>query len=279
MNRTLIHIQNSEPVKDGDGVKINRNVARKALGTFDPFLLLDEIYSDDPADYIGGFPEHPHRGFETVTYMLEGSMKHKDHMGNEGILNPGSVQWMTAGRGVLHSEMPMQEDGRLHGFQLWVNLPAKEKMQDAAYNEFPKESVPVTFFGNNSQAKIIAGAFNNNGDIVQGPVTGVTVKPDYFDIFLRKGDSIKIASDSNKRVLLYVYEGSILVENKSLNAQQLGMLSEGESVEITAAQDSRLLYLAGLPIQEPIANWGPFVMNTQEQIEQAISDYNNGTLV
>ena len=279
MNRTLIHIQNSEPVKDGDGVKINRNVARKALGTFDPFLLLDEIYSDDPADYIGGFPEHPHRGFETVTYMLEGSMKHKDHMGNEGILNPGSVQWMTAGRGVLHSEMPMQEDGRLHGFQLWVNLPAKEKMQDAAYNEFPKESVPVTFFGNNSQAKIIAGAFNNNGDIVQGPVTGVTVKPDYFDIFLRKGDSIKIASDSNKRVLLYVYEGSILVENKSLNAQQLGMLSEGESVEITAAQDSRLLYLAGLPIQELIANWGPFVMNTQEQIEQAISDYNNGTLV
>lgn len=279
MNRTLIHIQNSEPVKDGDGVKINRNVARKALGTFDPFLLLDEIYSDDPADYIGGFPEHPHRGFETVTYMLEGSMKHKDHMGNEGILNPGSVQWMTAGRGVLHSEMPMQEEGRLHGFQLWVNLPAKEKMQDAAYNEFPKESVPVASFGNNSQAKIIAGAFNNNGDIVQGPVTGVTVKPDYFDIFLRKGDSIKIASDSNKCVLLYVYEGSILVENKSLNAQQLGMLSEGESVEITATKDSRLLYLAGLPIQEPIANWGPFVMNTQEQIEQAISDYNNGTLV
>src|SRR5690554_2755108 len=117
MNRTLIHIQNSEPVKDGDGVKINRNVARKALETFDPFLLLDEIYSDDPADYIGGFPEHPHRGFETVTYMLEGSMKHKDHMGNEGILNPGSVQWMTAGRGVLHSEMPMQKEGRLHGFQ------------------------------------------------------------------------------------------------------------------------------------------------------------------
>ena len=241
--------------------------------------MLDEIYSDDPAGYIGGFPDHPHRGFETVTYMLEGSMKHRDHMGNEGILESGSVQWMTAGRGVLHSEMPMQDKGLLHGFQLWVNLPAYEKMQEVAYNEFPKESVPIISIGEYSHAKIVAGSFKNNANLVKGPITDVTVKPDYFDILLRKGDSVKIPGDSNKRVLLYVYEGSVLVDNNPINAQQLGMLSEGDYVKITADQDSRLLYLAGFPIQEPIANWGTFVMNTKEEIEQVISDYRNGRLV
>lgn len=278
MNRTLTDIQNSEPVTDGDGVKINRNLAGKSLAKFDPFLLLDEIYSDDPEAYIGGFPEHPHRGFETVTYMLEGSMKHRDHMGNEGILKPGSVQWMTAGRGVLHSEMPMQEEGLLHGFQLWVNLPAAEKMQAPAYKEFAKESVPVAAIGKGSHAKIIAGSFNSQTDVITGPITDVTVQPDYFDIHLCKGDCAKITSEQHKRVLLYVYEGSVLVDGKQLNAQQLGMLSEGNILEITASKDSRLLYLAGFPIKEPIANWGPFVMNTHEEIEQAITDYRNGKL-
>ena len=279
MNRRLTHIHDSHPTADGDGVKIFRNIAGGSLSDFDPFLLLDELYSDDPADYIGGFPEHPHRGFETVTYMLEGSMKHKDHMGNEGLLEPGSVQWMTAGRGVLHSEMPLQDEGRLHGFQLWVNLPANEKMRPADYQELPKEKIPVITIGERSYVKVIAGAFNRNGSIVSGPITGVTTAPDYFDIFLGEGDTVDVTTEKNKRVLIYVYEGLAIIEDKSLNAKQLGTLSEGDSVLITAGQQSRLLFLAGIPIKEPIVNWGPFVMNTREEIEQAVKDFQTDKLV
>ena len=203
MNRRLTHIHDSYPTADGDGVKIYRNIAGGSLSAFDPFLLLDELYSDDPADYIGGFPEHPHRGFETVTYMLEGSMKHKDHMGNEGLLEPGSVQWMTAGRGVLHSEMPLQDEGRLHGFQLWVNLPANEKMRPADYQELPKEKIPVITIGERSYVKVIAGAFNRNGSIVSGPITGVTTAPDYFDIFLGEGDTVDVTTEKKGVAILH----------------------------------------------------------------------------
>jgi len=277
--RQLIKVLDSEAVTDGDGVKIQRSVARGALQTFDPFLLLDEIVSDEAADYIGGFPEHPHRGFETVTYMLEGTMAHRDHLGNEGLLVSGGVQWMTAGRGVLHSEMPQQDEGRLHGFQLWVNLPAAEKMSEPAYREYGPEEIPALTIGNGSRIKVIAGSVEVDGKSVVGPVGDVTTKPDYFDVELAAGDSLELPTDPDKRVLLYVYRGTIEIDGRPLKQQQLGMLSEGDQVRLNTSEDSAFLVLAGFPIGEPIANWGPFVMNTREEIEQAIEDYREGRLV
>jgi redox-sensitive bicupin YhaK (pirin superfamily) len=277
--RQLIKVLDSEAVTDGDGVKIQRSVARGALQTFDPFLLLDEIVSDEAADYIGGFPEHPHRGFETVTYMLEGTMAHRDHLGNEGLLVSGGVQWMTAGRGVLHSEMPQQDEGRLHGFQLWVNLPAAEKMNEPAYREYGPDEIPAVSIGNGSRVKVIAGSVEVDGKSVVGPVGDVTTQPDYFDVELAAGASLELPTDPDKRVLLYVYRGAIEMGGRPLKQQQLGMLNEGESLSLAASEDSAFLVLAGVPIAEPVANWGPFVMNTREEIDQAIQDYQQGRLV
>ncbi len=283
MKRTIVHLLNSEAVTDGDGVKIQRSVARGALQTFDPFLLLDEIASDDAADYIGGFPMHPHRGFETVTYMLEGRMRHRDHMGNEGLLVTGGVQWMTAGRGVMHSEIPEQSEGRLHGFQLWVNLPAAEKMAPPAYREYGPDEIPQVRFGRASGARVIAGEFLQDGVSTRGPVADVTTRPDYFDISLAGGDVLTLPVDADKRVVLYAYEGAVSVRGagdaRRLARQQFAMLGEGDTVEVAADEDSRFLLLAGRPLGEPVANWGPFVMNTPEEIEQAIRDYRDGTLV
>jgi redox-sensitive bicupin YhaK (pirin superfamily) len=281
--RALTQVQTAQAATDGDGVKIQRSVAHRALASFDPFLLLDEIASDEAADYIGGFPEHPHRGFETVTYMLEGNMQHRDHLGNEGLLTSGGVQWMTAGRGVLHSEMPIQESGRLHGFQLWINLPAAEKMCAAKYQEFAAQDIPVITLGNNSSARVIAGTLATVSSTVTGPVGGISTQPDYFDIHLTAGEVIVLPLDAAKRVLLYVYQGGISVDDgqrpRALLQQQLGILGAGHSVQLSAAEDSRLLLLAGLPLNEPIANWGPFVMNTRDEIDQAIRDYQQGKLV
>lgn len=281
--RALIQVQNAQPANDGDGVKIQRSIALQGLHSVDPFLLLDEIASDQAADYIGGFPEHPHRGFETVTYMLEGSMQHRDHLGNEGLLVSGGVQWMTAGRGVLHSEMPMQESGRLHGFQLWINLPAAEKMCQPSYQEYRPAAIPSIALGQSSSARVIAGTLATDTETATGPVGGVSTRPDYFDIQLAAGDSISLPIAAAKRVLLYVYQGGITVQDgqqgRPLQKQQLGILGDGHSVQLSAAQDSRLLLLAGQPLHEPVANWGPFVMNTRDEIEQAIRDYQQGKLV
>jgi redox-sensitive bicupin YhaK (pirin superfamily) len=283
LNRSLIKVLPAKAVTDGDGVNINRSVASRALHSFDPFLLLDEIVSDDAADYIGGFPEHPHRGFETVTYMLEGSMRHRDHMGNEGLLESGGVQWMSAGKGVLHSEMPEQKDGRFHGFQLWINLPAAEKMKDPVYREYDAEQIPSIEFGENSQVKVIAGNLTLHNETVSGPIRGVTTSPDYFDISLQEKDTLKLAIDKDKRLLLYVYEGclQILSEDttQELSSQQLGELDSEENLSLLARSDTKFLLLAATPINEPVVNWGPFVMNTQQEIEQAISDYRSGKLV
>ena len=257
----------------------SRSVARGALQSFDPFLLLDEIASDEAADYIGGFPEHPHRGFETVTYMLEGTMAHRDHLGNEGLLVSGGVQWMTAGRGVLHSEMPQQDEGRLHGFQLWINLPAAEKMNEPAYREYGPDDIPALAIGNGSRIKVIAGSLQVDGKSVTGPVADVSTAPDYFDVELTAGETLDLPVDPDKRVLLYVYRGAIDLDGRPLRQQQLGMLSEGDRLNLMASEDSAFLILAGIPIAEPIANWGPFVVNTREEIEQAIEDYREGRLV
>ncbi len=273
-SRSILRIIQSEPTSDGDGVKIRRVASFGNMGLLDPFLLLDEIASDDAADYIGGFPSHPHRGFETVTYMLEGLMRHKDHLGNEGLLKPGGVQWMTAGKGVIHSEMPEQQEGRLHGFQLWVNLPAKDKMQAARYQEFDPELITTLALDNGGSIKILAGEFNST----QGPVTGIATNPAYFDIYLPENGSITLPTQETHNVLVYSYLGDINIEEKTVLQGQLAQLTKGEQVSITATRDAHLLFLSAKPINEPIANWGPFVMNTQEEIQQAISDYRAGTL-
>jgi hypothetical protein len=282
LQRALIEVQASKSATDGDGVKIQRSVASHAMHTYDPFLLLDEIASDEAADYIGGFPEHPHRGFETVTYMLEGSMRHRDNMGNEGLLVSGSVQWMTAGRGVLHSEMPMQESGRLHGFQLWINLPAAEKMSPPSYRDYGPGDIPLVPVGRISSARVIAGTLHHNQQATNGPITDVSTQPDYFDIELAAGDTVRLSIDADKRVMLYVYQGDISITSndqpRPLATQQLGILGYGDEIEISSDVPSRCLLLAGMPIGEPIANWGPFVMNTREEIDQAIREYQEGTL-
>ncbi len=282
--RQLQAVYDSQAVTDGDGVKIQRSVTRGRLQTFDPFLLLDEFRSDDAADYIGGFPEHPHRGFETVTYMLQGRMRHRDHMGNEGVISSGGVQWMSAGRGVLHSEMPEQTQGLLHGFQLWINLPASEKMSKPQYRDFTAEQIPSISLENGTTVKVIAGEFKQNQECTQGAVVGVSTQPDYFDIHLPKDTGIDIEVDESKTVVVYVYEGSVAIGGtegsyRCLKSQQLGLLTNGNRVQLHSKDASCFLLLAGVPLNEPIANWGPFVMNTQEQIEQAIEDYRRGRLV
>ncbi len=275
---------NAQPTTDGAGVKINRSVVHRRLQEFDPFLLLDEIASDDASDYMGGFPEHPHRGFETVTYMLAGKMRHKDHMGNEGLLEPGSVQWMTAGKGVLHSEMPEQVEGLMHGFQLWVNLPASEKMGEPHYQEFSRSEIPVVNLDKQSTLKIIAGNFRQNGQVTKGPIQGLSTNPDYFDLSLKNNTPITLELKPENVALIYVYEGELNVMNNADHSKvtqgQMAKLSKGEAVRLaTTHSNAGALILSGKPLDEPIANWGPFVMNTQEQIEQAIQDYRNGVLV
>ena len=282
--RALQTVYDSQGVTDGDGVKIQRSVVRGQLQEFDPFLLLAEFRSDEAADYIGGFPEHPHRGFETVTYMLEGRMRHRDHMGNEGVISGGGVQWMSAGRGVLHSEMPEQDQGLLQGFQLWINLPASEKMTAPRYQEFEAKQIPSISIDGGISVKVIAGEFKQGAHSVRGAVTGVSTQPDYFDVRLPEKAAIDFEVDSDKTMMVYVYEGSVEVEGAgggtaSLQMQQLGKLGRGDRVQISSKAGARFLILAGTPLKEPIANWGPFVMNTQDQINQAIEDYRNGRIV
>jgi redox-sensitive bicupin YhaK (pirin superfamily) len=266
---------------DGSGVKLKRCLSRARQDLLDPFILLDEFATDNVADYIGGFPEHPHRGFETVTYMLAGSMRHRDHLGNEGHLKPGSVQWMTAAHGIIHSEMPEQEQGLLHGFQLWINLPASEKMKPPHYQEFGAEMIPIVPLANDGYVKVIAGEFVSDSGKVSGPVMGVATQPLYFDVLLTKGQGIHIPVDAQQTVLIYVYEGDLNVggPDNSLMTGQLGLLTPGTDIELkTRDYDSRFLVLAARPIREPVVQSGPFVMNTHEEIEQAFRDYRNGTL-
>jgi len=281
--RTATEIRTSQEVTDGNGVRIKRSIGLAGENRVDPFLLLDEFVSDDVADYIGGFPEPPHRGVETVTYMLGGNMKHRDHLGNEGLLVGGGAQWMTAGRGVLHSEMPEQIEGKMHGFQLWVNLPAKEKMIDANYQEFNPDSIPTVALSEKSKAKILAGRFENKEKIIEGPVKKVSTQPDYFDILLAANEIHKFSIPSAINSFIYVYDGELFVisgkDESKIGKQQYTLLSEGDFVEIKTTSPVRFLIIAGEPINEPVVQWGPFVMNTMEEIEQALKDYRNGVLV
>ncbi|HJV72962.1 MAG TPA: pirin family protein [Noviherbaspirillum sp.] len=283
-SRALQRVIEGLATSDGAGVKLRRSLGQGQGARLDPFLMLDEFSSDNPGDYIAGFPAHPHRGFETVTYMLDGHMRHEDHLGNVGELKSGGVQWMTAGRGIVHSEMPQQEEGRMRGFQLWINLPAKEKMKPAHYRDIPPSEIPVAALPGGGSVKVIAGAVELDGRMTRGPVQGLTTDPLYLDVELPAGSVFSQPIDSDHNVFVYVYEGSLLIGDaatpRRLKTQSAGILSRGDHVEIRADGESgsvaRFLLLAGRPLGEPVVQYGPFVMNTVEEIEQAINDYQKG---
>jgi redox-sensitive bicupin YhaK (pirin superfamily) len=259
---------------DGAGVKLKRIIGQPGLDMLDPFLLLDEFRSDDAGDYIAGFPEHPHRGFETVTYMLAGRMQHRDNHGNSGDLMPGSVQWMTAGRGILHSEMPQQENGLMWGFQLWVNLPAKDKMIAPRYQDISPDRIPLARPAEGVEVRVIAGELA--GAI--GPVEGIVTAPIYLDISLQPGATLALDLPFGHHGFAYVFEGeSALVGGELLQRSELGVLSEGEQLQLRGGdKPSRLLVVAGKPLKESVTRYGPFVMNTPEQIHEAIADFRAG---
>lgn len=262
---------------DGAGVKLMRSINGNIAGT-DPFLLLDEFKSDDKADYVAGFPNHPHRGFETVTYMLHGKMEHKDNLGNSGVIDSGGVQWMTAGKGIIHSEMPKQEDGTFWGFQLWINLPQKYKMVTPRYQDLPKSTIPTLSFANQAVVKVIAGsAVDNNSTIVSGPVKNTVTNPLYLDISLPCNESITQYIPKNHTVIIYPFKGNISIENQEVQTGVAALLQSGEAVTIkTGFNQARFLLISAEPINEPVARHGPFVMNTKEEIKKAIYDYNSG---
>jgi hypothetical protein len=276
-SRTLQRVIPSVATSDGAGVKLRRSLGASPLARHDPFLMLDEFYSDDPNDYIAGFPPHPHRGFETVTYMLDGRMRHEDDQGNTGDLGPGDVQWMTAARGIVHSEMPQQSEGRMRGFQLWLNLPAREKMKPAAYRDIPSALIPVVALAADVRVKVIAGSLGG----ASGPVQGGATDPHYFDVVLPPRAAFDSVLPADYNAFLYAYEGEAYVgaERQALPHRAAGVLSAGEAVRIEAgAEGARVLLLAGKPIGEPVVQYGPFVMNTRTEIEQAIADYQSGAL-
>lgn len=273
--RSLQRSIDSVATSDGAGVKLRRSIGASPFLRHDPFLMLDEFSSDSADDYIAGFPAHPHRGFETVTYMLDGRMQHKDSGGNTGDLGPGDVQWMTAARGIVHSEMPQQTEGRMRGFQLWLNLPAREKMKPAAYCDIPSDKIPVTQPAAGVSVKVIAGTLG----AVHGPIRGLSTDPRFYDVVLGPRAVFEASLPARHNAFVYAYEGEVLIgEARSrLAPRAAGLLSDGDLVRIAAGEaGARLLLLAGTPLGEPIVQYGPFVMNTREEIEQAIAEYQAG---
>ncbi len=276
IQRQVARIVRGRPTSDGAGVKLTRVIGQPSLDMLDPFLMLDEFRSDAASDYIGGFPQHPHRGFETVTYMLAGRMRHGDNQGNSGLLTPGSVQWMTAGRGILHSEMPEQENGLMWGFQLWVNLPASDKMTAPRYQDIAPESIPEVVLAEGVKARVIAGRIGHT----EGPVAGIATQPTYLDLHLDAHAAAELALPSGHNAFVYVYEGQALIgtgANSHLVRGDLGVLSAGSTLTLACGEaPAKLLVVAGKPLDEPVAKYGPFVMNTQQQIVQAVEDFRAG---
>ncbi len=280
--RLIKQIIDPEITSDGAGVRLRRSIGTTKLKDVDPFLLFDHFGSDNPDDYINGFPMHPHRGIETVTYMLEGRIRHKDSVGNSGVLNPGGVQWMTAGRGIMHEEMPERTDGRLQGFQLWVNLRSDEKMQAPAYREFANVEIPQIQDTEGSVVAVIAGHF----DGTEGAVKGISGGPNYFDIRIAFGAKMRHEVADGHTAFVYLYEGSLEAfvnegGTKEVNARKMIVYEPaGEIIDLTAGdQGARLLLVSGEPIGEPIARYGPFVMNTKDEIETALRELRDGTFI
>ncbi len=273
--RGVERVVNGQFVMDGAGVKIKRVLTGQLQRRLDPFLMLDAFGSDKAGDYIAGFPEHPHRGFETVTYMLNGRMRHRDSAGNEGLVTNGGVQWMTAGRGVIHSEMPEQDEGLMEGFQLWLNLPAKDKMMAPWYRDIPAENVPRFTTGEGVTVQIIAGATHG----VAGAVQREHTQPLYLDLEIPAGVSVEQPVPQGHNAFFYVYRGEVVVDGKGVGSGRMAILDNApgaDGVRIKALAPTRLILLAGRPLNEPIAQHGPFVMNTTEQLHQAVDDFRAG---
>jgi redox-sensitive bicupin YhaK (pirin superfamily) len=264
-----------QPTSDGAGVRMTRVIGSQHLDSFDPFLLLDEFRSDDPNDYIAGFPDHPHRGFETVTYMLAGRMRHGDNQGNTGLLGPGSVQWMTAGRGIVHSEFPEQQEGLMWGFQLWVNLPSADKMTAPRYQDIQADVIPEAELAPGVRARVLVGTLGG----VSGPVTDVATDPVYFDLHLDPGASYTAAVPDSHNVFAYVYSGEAKIGAAATQIArgELALTTPGATLPITAGgEGARLIVVGGRPLKEPVARYGPFVMNTVDELKQAFADYQAG---
>ena len=280
--RTLLQLIPARDTSDGAGVRLRRSIGQGSPVKLDPFLMLDEFASDDPNDYIAGFPPHPHRGFETVTYMLEGHMRHEDHLGHRGELRSGGVQWMSAGRGIVHSEMPQQERGRMHGFQLWINLPGAEKMKPASYRDIPAAEIPAASFAQGVTAKVIAGTLRTGAadeSETRGPIQGLTTDPLLADLVLPAGAAFSAVVPADYTACLYVYAGTLQVgpDRKAVGPHCAGALSPGDAIALRAGDaEARALLLVARPLREPVVQYGPFVMNTRAEIEQALADFSSG---
>ncbi|MDP6574678.1 MAG: pirin family protein [Rhodospirillales bacterium] len=268
VTRTMVSLVTS----DGAGVTLRRSVGTAQISELDPFLLLDAFGTDNPDDYIAGFPDHPHRGFETVTYMIAGHMRHRDSTGAEGVLVPGGVQWMTAGRGIVHSEMPEQSEGEMRGFQLWVNLPSSDKMCPPRYQNFEPADVPEAETATGARLRVIAG----RGGGAEGPVEGIAVDPLYMDVTLDPGGRHAQDVAPGHACFAYVFEGTAEIGGTAVEAHTLAVLGEGDGVELASAGGGRLMLAAARPIGEPVVRYGPFVMNTRHEIQQAIEDFQGG---
>lgn len=272
--RTVERLVAGVPTSDGAGVRLTRVLTQNLQRRLDPFLMLDAFRNENPDDYIGGFPDHPHRGFETVTYMIAGRMRHHDSVGNEGLLGPGGAQWMTTGSGLIHSELPEQEEGLMEGFQLWLNLPASDKMVAPSYRDIPPNAIPEYSRGDGVLVRVIAGASHGVAGAVQRPLT----EPLYLDVHLPAGSSFTQPIAAGHNAFTYTYRGSVNIAGTTVADRNMAILANNgaEAVCIEAREDSRLLIIAGQALNEPIAQHGPFVMNTSEQLHQAMRDYQAG---
>lgn len=278
--RTITRLLSAVATEDGAGVKLKRALGQRqsAESRLDPYLMMDVFFSDNPDDYIAGFPSHPHRGFETITYMLEGHMLHQDHMGNKGDLKTGGIQWMSAGRGVIHSEIPQQTDGRMRGFQIWLNLPKEEKMKPAAYQNFDADQLPGIELTNGSRIILIAGSLTLEDHIYSSPVQSSRTQPLIADLQLAPDSEMLLPIAAGLNALLYSFEGELSVNGQRLPFDSSAILSDGDFVTLKAGpQGGRAMLLAGKPLNEPVVQYGPFVMNTEQEIRAAIDDYNRGT--
>ena len=272
-SRPIDRIHRGIPTSDGAGVKLTRMLGHQGLMQLDPFLMLDYFSSDNADDYIAGFPNHPHRGFETVTIMIEGRMRHGDNKGHSGVIEDGGIQWMTAGRGIVHSEIPEQKDGRMWGFQLWVNLPSHLKMTDPGYQEFARDEIPVDN-REGSAVRVLAGELANG---VRGPARSAAIEPLLLDITLEPGARFEESVPEDLNAFIAVYRGGVECEGQRVETPSLAVLGEGDQLKLTAGPDgASLLVVAGKPIGEPVARYGPFVMNTQAELQQAVVDFQAG---
>ena len=277
LSRTVERLITGQATSDGAGVKLTRVLTQDLQHRLDPFLMLDAFGSDNPHDYIAGFPDHPHRGFETVTYMIAGRMRHRDSAGHEGLLENGGVQWMTAGKGVIHSEIPQQADGVMEGFQLWLNLPGRDKMQDPWYRDFNHNDLPQWVTQDGVAVTVIAGTSHG----VTGAVTRDATQPLYLDVHLPAGTRFEQSLPPGHNAFVYVYRGEVSISGKAIPMQRMAILKNdaaSDGVVIEASADAKVLLIAGKPLKESIAQYGPFVMNTQQEIFQAINDFRDGRL-